>query len=104
MSCPPSKPDPCPQTCAPPPPDPPCRSKPVMRGLQVAQAKATLYQALMLSVLAGTLFHFLVSVPRKAAYREFYAKNDFEEWADEMARKGLFQSVPKESLNDFKKD
>lgn len=30
-----------------------------------------------------------------------YRKGEFEDWADEMARKGLFQGVPPESLKDF---
>ncbi|CAH0717668.1 unnamed protein product, partial [Brenthis ino] len=99
-SCPPQPPPPCPQTCPPPLPPPPCYVKPIMRRLHRTQTKKIIAQALLASMLAGSCVYFFIGVPRKAKYREYYAKGEFEDWADEMARKGLFQSVPKESLID----
>lgn len=29
-----------------------------------------------------------------------FRKGEFEDWADDMARKGLFQSVPPEAITD----
>ncbi|CAH2097503.1 unnamed protein product [Euphydryas editha] len=99
MSCPP-EPDPCAQVCPPPPPPPPCRVKPIMRGLHRAQTKRVLAQALLFTAFAGSCVYFFIGAPRKAKYKEFYARGEFEDWADEMARKGLFQSVPVNSLKD----
>ncbi|XP_049880332.1 acrosin-like [Pectinophora gossypiella] len=99
--CSPPPPPPCPQVCTPPPPCPPCRAKPIMRGLHWSQTKSVLAQALTISAIAGTCVYLFIGRPRMARYKEFYAKGEFEDWADEMARKGLFQSVPKESLRDF---
>ncbi|XP_059055628.1 cytochrome c oxidase subunit 6C-like [Achroia grisella] len=98
--CPPSTPQPCPQACPPPPPAPPCRVKPIMRGLHRAQTKALIAQGTLLAFIGGAAYYVLISAPRIAAYKDFYAKGEFEDWADEMARKGLFQSVPVESLKD----
>ncbi|KPJ04212.1 hypothetical protein RR46_07971 [Papilio xuthus] len=83
-----------PRDCPPPPPKPPCLVKPVMRGLHWAQTKRILSQAILLSILSGASVYFFIGLPRRQKYREFYAKGEFEDWADEMARKGLFQSVP----------
>nr|XP_026490212.1 uncharacterized protein LOC113396480 [Vanessa tameamea] len=94
------QPDPCAQICPPPPPPPPCLVKPIMRGLHWSQTKRVLAQALTLSVFAGSCVYFFLGVPRRAKYKEYYARGEFEDWADEMARKGLFQSVPVESLRD----
>ncbi|KAJ8710590.1 hypothetical protein PYW08_009105 [Mythimna loreyi] len=100
--CPPPPYPPCPQVCAPAPDLPPCRSKPIMRGLHWAQTKRKLAQAILLSICAGAAV-YVMGLQRKAAYTEYYKRGCFEDWADEMARKGLFQSVPKESLKDFNK-
>ncbi|XP_031767972.1 cytochrome c oxidase subunit 6C-like [Galleria mellonella] len=96
--CPPSTPEPCPQVCPPPPPAPPCRVKPIMRGLHWAQTKLIIAQGFGLAFLGGAAYYVLISLPRMEAYKDFYAKGEFEDWADEMAKKGLFQSVPVESL------
>ncbi|XP_052744216.1 uncharacterized protein LOC128199297 [Bicyclus anynana] len=100
MSCPPPSPEVCPQVCPPPPPPQPCYVKPVMRCLHHAQTVRTLWEAMLLCAVGGTCVYFFIGVPRKAAYRDFYARAEFEDWGDEMARKGLFQSVPKEGLKD----
>ncbi|KAM3955954.1 cytochrome c oxidase subunit 6C-like [Aphomia sociella] len=100
--CPPATPQPCPSVCPPPPPAPPCRVKPIMRGLHWAQTKRVLAQAISFSILCGASYYFFVGLPRRAAYKVFYENGEFEDWADEMARKGLFQSVPAESLKDNK--
>ncbi|CAF4859245.1 unnamed protein product [Pieris macdunnoughi] len=99
-SCPPKTPDPCAQICPPPPPKPPCHPKPVMRGLHWAQTQSIIFQALFCSCCAGACVYFFLGRPRRAAYKEYYARGEFEDWADEMARKGLFQAVPKEILKD----
>ncbi|VVC91329.1 unnamed protein product, partial [Leptidea sinapis] len=93
--CPPPPPDPCAQACAPAPPPPPCLVKPIMRGLHWSQTERVIYTALGLSCCAGALVYFFLGRVRRAKYKEYYARGEFEEWADEMARKGLFQSVPK---------
>ncbi|XP_028036778.1 cytochrome c oxidase subunit 6C-like [Bombyx mandarina] len=98
--CPPPSPPPCQQVCHPPPPPPPCRVKPIMRGMLHAQIKRTIASALILAAMGGAAFYFGVRLPKQKAYREYYAKGEFEDWADEMARKGLFQSVPAASLQD----
>ncbi|XP_028163271.1 uncharacterized protein LOC114354876 isoform X2 [Ostrinia furnacalis] len=98
--CPPPSPQVCPQVCPPPPPAAPCRVKPIMRGLHWAQTKRVLAQAWALAFLGGACIFFFKKTKRIAAYKDFYKKGEFEDWADEMARKGLFQSVPKESLPD----
>ncbi|XP_073962685.1 uncharacterized protein isoform X2 [Choristoneura fumiferana] len=95
IPCPPMPPSPCPQICPPPPPAPPCRVKPVMRGLHWAQTERHIFKAFALAALGGIAFAYLLVMPRRATYREFYAKTEFEDWADDMARKGLFQAVPK---------
>ncbi|CAH0403207.1 unnamed protein product [Chilo suppressalis] len=104
MSCPPPTPNPCTPTCPPPAPAPPCRTKPIMRGLHMAQTKSVLIQAILLSFSAGALWYYFGALPRRAAYKDYYAKGEFEDWADEMARKGIFQSVPKGSSHDKKHD
>ncbi|KAI5631812.1 cytochrome c oxidase subunit VIc domain-containing protein [Phthorimaea operculella] len=98
--CAPPPPEPCPQVCTPPPPMPPCRHKPIMRGLHWAQTRQNLFIAMALATFGGLSYYFLVGRPRIARYKDFYEKAEFEQWADEMARKGLFQSVPKESLRE----
>ncbi|CAK1590923.1 unnamed protein product [Parnassius mnemosyne] len=99
--CPDPNPDPCPQVCQPPPPSQPaCLVKPVMRGLHRAQTKRVLTQAILLSILSGAAYYLFVGAPRKQKYKEFYAKGEFEDWADEMARKGLFQAVPRPPRNN----
>ncbi|XP_026728438.1 acrosin-like [Trichoplusia ni] len=72
--CPPPPYPPCPQVCGPPPqpPLPPCRPKPTMRGLHWAQTKRKIFQALVLSAIAGTLVYTLVGLKRREAYRDFY--------------------------------
>ncbi|XP_063388327.1 cytochrome c oxidase subunit 6C-like [Cydia fagiglandana] len=94
--CPPMPQAPCPAVCPPPPPPPPCRVKPVMRGLHWAQTRKRLTEALLLSALAGALVYFGYTKPKMERYREFYELSEFDDWADEMAKMGLFQSVPKE--------
>ncbi|KAL0811730.1 hypothetical protein ABMA28_009169 [Loxostege sticticalis] len=98
--CPPPSPQVCPQVCPPPPPAPPCRAKPIMRGLHWAQTTKVFTQGCVLAAIGGASIYFFIKRPRIAAYQDYYAKGEFEDWADEMARKGLFQSVPKESLPD----
>ncbi|CAK1543529.1 unnamed protein product [Leptosia nina] len=100
-SCPPKN-DPCAQICPPPPPKPACLVKPVMKRLHWKQTIATIYQALFFSCCAGACVYFFIGRPRRAAYKEYYARGEFEDWANEMARKGLFQAVPKDSLKDNK--
>ncbi|KAF9798726.1 hypothetical protein SFRURICE_021523 [Spodoptera frugiperda] len=96
--CPPTPYPPCPTVCPPPPPPPPCHSRPIMRGLHWAQTKRKIAQALLASTLAGLCTYVFLGKRRREAYADFYCKGEFEDWADEMARKGLFQSVPAESL------
>nr|XP_053624868.1 cytochrome c oxidase subunit 6C-like [Plodia interpunctella] len=98
--CPPPPGPVCPQICPPPPPMPPCRAKPIMRGLHWAQTTAVIAQAFTLAAIGGACVYFFIGLPRRAAYKDFYAKAEIEDWADEMARKGLFQSVPLSSFAD----
>ncbi|XP_048001248.1 uncharacterized protein LOC125238012 [Leguminivora glycinivorella] len=97
-ACPPPPQPPCPAVCPPPPPAPSCRTKPIMRGLHWAQTKRKLAEALLLSAVAGFTVYMLYTRPHMARYKEFYALSEFEDWADEMAKKGLFQAVPKEGF------
>ncbi|OWR54637.1 hypothetical protein KGM_216156 [Danaus plexippus plexippus] len=71
-----------------------------MKRLHLNQTKRILAQALTLSCIAGACVYFFLGVPRRHKYKEYYARAELEDYADEMARKGLFQSVPKESLKD----
>ncbi|KAI8432552.1 hypothetical protein MSG28_013547 [Choristoneura fumiferana] len=73
IPCPPMPPSPCPQICPPPPPAPPCRVKPVMRGLHWAQTERHIFKAFALAALGGIAFTYLLVMPRRATYREFYA-------------------------------
>ncbi|XP_061724065.1 acrosin-like [Cydia pomonella] len=98
FQCPPPPQPPCPAVCPPPPPPPACRVKPIMRGLHWAQTTRRLTEGLLLSAFGGLVIYFTYTRPHMERYREFYALSDFEEWADEMAKKGLFQSVPKEGF------
>ncbi|CAB3229427.1 unnamed protein product [Arctia plantaginis] len=98
--CPPRAPAPCPQVCPPPPPPRPCYPKPVMRGLHYAQTKSVVTKALALSALSGFCTYAFLGYPRREAYRDYYEKGEFEDWAEEMARKGLFQAVPSDTLKD----
>ncbi|XP_060809786.1 cytochrome c oxidase subunit 6C-like [Amyelois transitella] len=99
-SCPPPAGPVCPQICPPPDPAPPCRVKPIMRGLHWSQTTKILTQAFALAALGGASVYVFVARPRRARYQEFHAKAEIEDWADEMARKGLFQSVPLSSFTD----
>ncbi|XP_047035149.1 acrosin-like [Helicoverpa zea] len=99
--CPPPPPYPvCPQTCPPGPPPPPSRSKPTMRGLHWSQTKRKLLQAIIVSVAAGACVYVFLGSRRRETYRDFYSKGEFDEWAHEMAIKGLFQGVPASSLKE----
>ncbi|XP_026332749.1 uncharacterized protein LOC113239824 [Hyposmocoma kahamanoa] len=100
--CSPPAPPPCPQICTPPTPLAPCRPKPILKGLHWSQTKAIIASALVFSMIAGACVRTFIGRPRIAAYKDYYEKAEFDEWADEMARKGLFQGVPLESLKENK--
>ncbi|XP_063542717.1 MAP kinase-activated protein kinase 2 [Cydia strobilella] len=96
--CPPPPQPPCPAVCPPPPPPPACRVKPIMRGLHWAQTTSRLTEALLLSTVVGATVYLTYVRPKMERYREFYALSEFEDWADEMGKMGLFQAVPKEGF------
>ena len=75
-------------------------AKPDMRGHLAKKIKLHLFLAMGGGVASTALYHFLVTKPRKDAYRNFYATYDPEKDFERMRRAGLFKCCPLETAGE----
>lgn len=68
-------------------------AKPMMRGLLEAWTKKHVSFLLIGSTLVGVGWHFLIGVPRKKAYADFYKTYDDDKAFEAMVKLGVFNSI-----------
>ena len=71
-------------------------AKPELRGHLMKKTKLHLFLAIAGGMGSTALYHFLVTKPRKDAYRSFYATYDPEKDFERMRRAGVFKCCPLE--------
>ena len=71
-------------------------AKPLMRGYLTKNIKFNVTGAFICGFVTSALWYYGVMVPRKEAYRNFYATYDPDKEFERMKAAGVFMGIPKE--------